>query len=92
VDYDDKNRIKTLMWCSGRSRSQYACFGDVVTFDTTYCTNIYKMPFGLFVGVNNHFQSTIFAGALMADETAESFKWVFEQFVELMGGPSPRLY
>lgn len=37
------------------SRRQYACFGDVVLFDTTHTTNIYKMPSGLFVGVNNHF-------------------------------------
>lgn len=72
------------MWCTGNSRSQYACFGDVVTFDTTYCTNIYKMPFGIFVGVNNHFQSIIFAGVLMTDEAAESFEWVFSEFLILM--------
>ncbi|OQU85089.1 hypothetical protein SORBI_3004G169966 [Sorghum bicolor] len=65
VELDKRSRIRTLLWCSGKSRDQYACFGDVVTFDTTYCTNIYKMPFGLFVGVNNHFQTTIFGGVLM---------------------------
>ena len=85
-----KNKIKTLMWCTGNSRSQYACFGDVVTFDTTYCTNIYKMPFGIFVGVNNHFQSIIFAGVLMTDEAAESFEWVFSEFLILMGGKRPQ--
>jgi len=89
VDYDKKNKIKTLMWCTGNSRSQYACFGDVVTFDTTYCTNIYKMPFGIFVGVNNHFQSIIFAGVLMTDEAAESFEWVFSEFLILMGWKTP---
>lgn len=89
-EYDRKNKIKTMMWCSGKSRSQYACFGDMVTFDTTYCTNIYKMPFGIFVGVNNHFQSIIFAGVLMTDETADSFEWVFNEFVVLMGGKRPQ--
>nr|TKW01273.1 hypothetical protein SEVIR_8G169500v2 [Setaria viridis]TKW01274.1 hypothetical protein SEVIR_8G169500v2 [Setaria viridis] len=75
VDYDKvKNKLKILMWCTGRSRSQYACFGDVVTFDTTYCTNIYKMPFGIFVGVNNHFLSIIFAGVLMTNEKSDSFE------------------
>jgi hypothetical protein len=48
------------------------------------------MPFGLFVGVNNHFQSTIFAGVLMRDETADSFKWVFKEFLTLMGGVHPQ--
>jgi hypothetical protein len=90
VDYDAKNKIKTLMWCTGKSRSQYACFGDVVTFDTTYFTNIYKMPFGIFVGVNNHFQSIIFGGVLMTDETTASFEWVFNEFVNLMGGKRPQ--
>ncbi|WVZ50885.1 hypothetical protein U9M48_002092 [Paspalum notatum var. saurae] len=90
VDYDRKNKIKTLMWCGGKSTSQYSCFGDAITFDTTYCTNIYKMPFGLFVGVNNHFQSIIFAGVLMTDETSESFEWVFSNFAELMGGKKPQ--
>ena len=78
------------MWCTGRSRSQHACFGDAVTFDNTYRTNIYKMPFGIFVGVNNHFQSIIFAGVLMTDEKTESFEWVFEEFVKLMGGERPK--
>jgi hypothetical protein len=90
VELDRKSRIKSLLWCSGRSREQYACFGDVVTFDTTYCTNIYKMPFGLFVGVNNHFQTTIFGGVLMRKETTKSFTWVFKEFLRLMGGPKPQ--
>jgi hypothetical protein len=47
------------------------------------------MPFGMFVGVNNHFQSTILAGVLMTNETTEIFKWVFREFVSLMGGNAP---
>lgn len=59
---DRDSRVKNLMWTNGNSRMQYRFFGDVVTFDTTYKTNLYDMPFGLFVGVNNHFQSIILAG------------------------------
>jgi hypothetical protein len=44
------------------------------------------MPFGLFVGVNNHFQSIIYAGVLMKEEKTESFCWVFKEFLKLMGG------
>ena len=48
------------------------------------------MSFGLFVGVNNHFQSTIFGGVFTKDETIPSFEWVFSEFLSLMGGQLPK--
>jgi len=89
VELDEDCRIKTILWTNGRSRRHYACFGDVITFDTTYKTNLYDMPFGLFIGVNNHFQSVILGGVLMRNETIRSFKWIFTEFVRLMGGKEP---
>jgi hypothetical protein len=89
VDVDAEGRIKTLMWTNSRSRMQYEHFGDAITFDTTYKTNLYEMPFGIFVGVNNHFQSVLLGGVLMTDESIESFRWVFKEFASLMGGRAP---
>ena len=76
IELDDEKKIRTLMWINGKSREQFQYFGDVISFDTTYCTNIYKMPFGLFVGVNNRFQTTTFGGVFMKEET-RSFEWFF---------------
>ncbi|KAF2927005.1 hypothetical protein DAI22_06g170103 [Oryza sativa Japonica Group] len=42
------------------SQAEFADFGDAVTFDTTYKTNIYEMPLAMFVGANHHMQSTLF--------------------------------
>lgn len=90
VEFDyTTSQFKTVLWTNGRSRMQYAQFGDAITFDTTYRSKLYDMPFGLFVGVNNHYQSVILGGVLMRHETVESFKWVFHEFVTLMGGKAP---
>ena len=87
---DKTSKVKNLMWANGSSRMQYKFFGDVVTFDTTYRTNLYDMPFGLFVGVNNHYQSIILAGVLMRDDQEESFEWVIAELLRMMGGHPPR--
>jgi hypothetical protein len=41
VDLDENKKIRTLLWITGKSRDQFQCFGNVISFDTTYCTNIY---------------------------------------------------
>ncbi|KAK9939545.1 hypothetical protein M0R45_016237 [Rubus argutus] len=67
----------------------YQYFGDVITFDTTYRTNKYEMPFAPFTGVNHHFQSIQFGCALLQDETKATFFWLFETWLEAMGGRHP---
>ncbi|XP_040999669.1 protein FAR1-RELATED SEQUENCE 5-like [Juglans microcarpa x Juglans regia] len=54
MDLDDEGRLRNVFWADARSRAAYEYFGDVVTFDTTYLTNRYGMPFAPFVGVNHH--------------------------------------
>jgi hypothetical protein len=89
VQVDDDSRIMNLLWTTGKGRAQYHYFGDAITFDTTYRTNVYDMPFGLIVGVNSHFQSVIFGGVLLREEKVENFEWVFREFVKMMSGKNP---
>ncbi|KAK1643290.1 hypothetical protein QYE76_061095 [Lolium multiflorum] len=86
---DDENRLENVFWSNASSRAAYADFGDCITFDTTYKSNKHHLPLAVFVGVNNHLQSTIFGVALMGNESEESFKWVFSRFLECMGGKQP---
>jgi hypothetical protein len=86
---DEEGRIVRMLWCTGKNKTRYKQFGDAITFDTTYRTNLYNLPFGLFVGINNHFQTTMFGGVLLASEKMEDFEWTFYNFVDVMGGKAP---
>ncbi|KAL6652045.1 hypothetical protein ACP70R_010970 [Stipagrostis hirtigluma subsp. patula] len=92
VDVDKMGQLRSIFWCNGQSQMLYNSFGDAVTFDTTYRTNLYNMPFGIFVGVNNHFQSVIFGGVFFREETVDAFSWAFSTFVKTMGGRLPRTF
>lgn len=86
---DEQGTLKSMLWCTGKNRYDYSKFGDAITFDTTYRTNLYSLPFGLFVGINNHFQSIIFGGVLLTTEQTSDFQWAFKTFVDIMGGKAP---
>ena len=64
-------------------------FDDVLTFDTTYLTNIYQMLFCPFVGVNHHGQSILLGYKLLSDERTKIFKWIFQSWVDENWGQPP---
>lgn len=51
IDADDL--ITNIFWTDSKMVSDYAMFGDVICFDTTYRNLDDGRPFGLIVGVNN---------------------------------------
>ena len=89
MQLDESDRVKNIFWANASCRGAYQDFGDCVTFDTTYKTNKYHMPLGVFVGTNNHLQTTFFGFALIRDEDADSFKWLFKTFLRCMRGKAP---
>ncbi|XP_047337924.1 protein FAR1-RELATED SEQUENCE 5-like [Impatiens glandulifera] len=72
-DLDEDSRIRNVFWADERCRAAYQCFSDVITFDTTYLTNRYDMPFAPFVGVNHHGQSILLGCGLLSSEDSSSF-------------------
>ncbi|KAG6631832.1 hypothetical protein CIPAW_13G117300 [Carya illinoinensis] len=86
MDIDDDGRLKNVFWADPRSRAAYQYFGDVVTFDTTYLTNRYGMPFAPLVGVNHHGQSILLGAGLISSEDTETFVWLFETWLQCMDG------
>ncbi|XP_042974103.1 protein FAR1-RELATED SEQUENCE 5-like [Carya illinoinensis] len=90
MDMDDDGRLRNVFWADARSRASYKYFGDVVTFDTTYLTNRYGMPFAPFVGVNHHGQSILLGAALISSEDTETFTWLFHTWLNCMDGEAPK--
>ncbi|KAL3520965.1 hypothetical protein ACH5RR_019114 [Cinchona calisaya] len=86
---DECNHIQNYFWADTRSRVAYQYFGDVVTFDSTYLTNCYGMPFVPFTGINHHFYSIMFGCALLVNETAEPYIWLLKTLLKAMGGCAP---
>ncbi|XP_052170376.1 protein FAR1-RELATED SEQUENCE 5-like [Diospyros lotus] len=89
IDLDEECRVKNVFWTDNRCRQTYKEFGDVVTFDTTYLTNKYEMPFAPFVGVNHHGQSTLLGCGLLSNEDTTTFVWLFRTWLECMHGQAP---
>ena len=89
MQVDENGCMGSCFWADARSRSAYQYFGDVVTFDATYLTNIYKMPFVPFSGVNHHHQTIMFGCALLVNETTESYIWLLRTWQEAMVGRAP---
>ncbi|XP_074271542.1 protein FAR-RED IMPAIRED RESPONSE 1-like [Silene latifolia] len=89
-DVDSDGSLSKAIWANGIARRNYSVFGDAVSFDLSYSTNKYDMPFTPFTGVDHHKRSVTFCGALVAHEDADSFQWVFSRFLAAMGGKEPK--
>ncbi|KAL6345695.1 hypothetical protein AAG906_017432 [Vitis piasezkii] len=82
-------RLANLFWADSTARMDYACFGDVLAFDTTYRTNAYKKPLVVLVGVNHHHQTVVFGCTLLIDESVGTYEWVLETFLDAMMNKKP---
>lgn len=47
------------------------------------------MPFGSIVGINHHGQSILLGCALLSKEDADTFRWLFTNWLEAMGDIHP---
>lgn len=89
VQLDERERLTNCFWADARSMVDYTYFSDAVCFETSYHSSMYDLPVALFIGINNHKQIIVFGGALLLDETVESFLWLFKTFLAAMSGKQP---
>lgn len=91
IDVGDDQRLKNLFWVDAKSRHDYTNFSDVVSFDTTYIRNKYKMPLALFIGVNQHYQFVLLGCAFLSDESPSTISWLMQTWLNAMGGQAPKV-
>ncbi|XP_047080137.1 protein FAR1-RELATED SEQUENCE 5-like [Lolium rigidum] len=72
-DLDSDNKVKSVFWADAKARSFYEKCGDCISFDTTFLTNKYNLPFAPIVGVSPHGNTYLFACALIGNERASDF-------------------
>ncbi|PNT67609.1 hypothetical protein BRADI_3g29467v3, partial [Brachypodium distachyon] len=88
---DEEQRVQNLFWVDGAARKAYEDdYSDCISFDTTYLTNQYNMPFAPFIGINRHGQSFMLGCGFLRDEKATSFDWLFETYLDAMHGKAPQ--
>ncbi|CAN1268374.1 Protein FAR1-RELATED SEQUENCE 5, partial [Linum perenne] len=90
VKKDENCQIESIFWADGRMQTDYFYFGDSISFDTTYRTNDHFQPLGVFSAFNQHRMLIVLGAALLFEETAESFEWLFACLLECMRGRPPR--
>ncbi|KAL0005571.1 hypothetical protein SO802_013132 [Lithocarpus litseifolius] len=90
IQLDIEEQITIIFWADAKMIIDYAHFGDVFSFDTTFGTNKEFRPLAMFIGFNHHREMVIFGAALLHDEMAESFEWLFESFLNTNGGRKPK--
>ncbi|KAK9217999.1 hypothetical protein WN943_006633 [Citrus x changshan-huyou] len=88
--FDNEEQITNRFWADAKMIIDYGQFSDVVSFDTTYKINKENQPFAVFVGLNHHQEIVTFGAVLLYDETADSFIWLFETFLQAMSGKVPK--
>uniref|UniRef100_A0A5B7C248 Protein FAR1-RELATED SEQUENCE n=1 Tax=Davidia involucrata TaxID=16924 RepID=A0A5B7C248_DAVIN len=89
VQGDEDQCMSNIFWADPKTRTNYTYFGDTVTFDTTYRSNRYRLPFAPFTGVNHHGHPVLFGCALLINESEASFVWLFRTWLDAMSGRPP---
>ncbi|XP_021714089.1 protein FAR1-RELATED SEQUENCE 5-like [Chenopodium quinoa] len=85
----DHNSSGNVFWADSRGRMNYSYFGDTVTFDTTFRSNRYRLPFAPFTGINHHGHPVLFGCAFLINESESSLVWLFNTWLDAMSGKHP---
>ncbi|KAJ9556431.1 hypothetical protein OSB04_011045 [Centaurea solstitialis] len=81
----NEKEVLDVFWADEIMKMNYREFGDSISFDATYRTNLHAMVFVPFIGIDNHKRSVVVGAALTSGETAEDYTWVLKAFMKAHG-------
>ncbi|XP_057779660.1 protein FAR1-RELATED SEQUENCE 5-like [Salvia miltiorrhiza] len=90
-ELDDEGRLLNFFFRDTRSSLDYEYFGDVLSVDSTYRTNKYKLVCVPFVGVNHHLNNVMYGMGFLSDETSRSYEWLLTTFWASMSCKEPEV-
>ena len=88
---DDHKILCGVFWADATCRKHTVFFGDMVSAETTYGSNKYDMKFVPITGVDNHKRCVILGAGLISNEDVESYKWLFNAYLELTNNHHPKV-
>ncbi|KAL4575556.1 hypothetical protein LXL04_022403 [Taraxacum kok-saghyz] len=91
IDIGEDQRVKNMLFVDAKTRYDYINFSDVISFDTSYIKNKYRMPLALFIGVNQHYQFMLLGCAILSDESSTTYSWVMQTWLTAMAGRVPKV-
>ncbi|XP_021716004.1 protein FAR1-RELATED SEQUENCE 5-like [Chenopodium quinoa] len=90
LKFGEENNVVSYFWRDSQILEDFKAYGDVLIFDTTYRTNKYGLICAPFVGINNHWKTTMFGCAFITDEKTDTFVWLLSIFKKSMCGIEPK--
>ncbi|CAG8768049.1 1733_t:CDS:2, partial [Gigaspora rosea] len=81
------NTLMHLFWMTPNQIENWIQYSNCVLNDITYKTNRYGMALSLFVGFDNNQRNILLVQALLADESLESYIWMFNQLLKSTDNP-----
>ena len=93
-DTNANNELNHLFVQLEQSLDTWSLAGDqnVLLFDPTHGTNVYRMKLCSFVTVGENFDTRILAVALLPQESTECFQWAFRKFGETFKKPPTAIF
>ena len=80
-------KLTHVFWMSPRQRELAQDCYQLLIHDNTYKTNKFKLPAGLFSGVNRHGQTVLLALALSTKEGTGDYEWQYKMWLEATSTP-----